>query len=424
MDLAGHAVLLHVLLAWSIVLVVAHGFGRLFQKLSQPAVIGEMFAGIALGPSLLGHLAPEASALLFPSWIAPQLQLIAQIGVVLYLFVVGLEVDLQGLRSRAGTATVISTAGIAVPLLLGSLVAQPLHAHLGPAHVSTFVFGAFFCVAIAVTAFPVLARIVVDRKLDKTFMGQLALTCAAADDVAAWCMLSIVTSFAHASSGGGMLTLAWVAAYVVFMLVIVRPLLVALTRHADRSEEVSRTTLTLIFVGLLLSALATESIGIHALFGAFFLGALVPAQSRLAERLSHQLGDTVSVLVLPVFFAFTGLRTQLGLLDSANDWLVCGGIIALGFGAKLGGVYVAARACGLGHPRSLGLAALMNTRGLMELIVLNVGLDLGIISPTLFTMMVIMALVTTCAAGPILSWLARREEFASAPEERALTPVR
>ena len=405
-----HDVFLHVLLAMAIVLLLARLVGRLFTRIGQPAVIGEMFAGIMLGPSLLGRIAPHASAFVLPPAITPQLGVLAQIGVVLYMFLVGLELDPGRLRSRARSAVVISASGIAVPLLLGSLCAGFLYDRVAPAGVPQFLFGAFFCVALSVTAFPVLARIVVERGIEKTAMGTLALTCAAADDIAAWCLLSIVVSFAKAKPSDGLVTLALAGCYVVLMIVFVRPLLRRLAEREQQDRPLSRSTLSSVFGALLLSALMTEWIGIHALFGAFLLGALMPSHGRLAERLTAKLEDVVSVLLLPMFFAFTGLRTQIGLLTDLSSWLLCALVIALAFLGKLGGVFIAARLAGTPLRSALSLAALMNTRGLMELIVLNVGLDLGIISPLLFTIMVVMALVTTCAAGPLLTWFGQDAE--------------
>jgi Kef-type K+ transport system membrane component KefB len=266
-------------------------------------------------------------------------------------------------------------------------------------------FGAFFCVALSVTAFPVLARIVSERGLDKTMMGTLALTCAAADDISAWCLLSIVVSFVHAEPSAGVYTVCLAALYVAIMAVFARPLFMRLVRWEDMNDKLSRLTLAILVCSLLVSSLVTEWIGIHALFGSFLVGALIPSESRLAKRATEQLDNVVGVLFLPIFFAFTGLRTQLNLLEGASSWGLCAFIILLAFAGKFGGVSIASRLCGVPWRTSFGLGALMNTRGLMELIVLNVGLDLGILSPSLFAMMVVMALVTTCAAGPLLTWI-------------------
>jgi Kef-type K+ transport system membrane component KefB len=263
----------------------------------------------------------------------------------------------------------------------------------------------------------VLARIVSERKLDKTMMGTLALTCAAADDITAWCLLSIVVSFAHAEPMAGVYTVALAASYVAIMLVLVRPLFMRLVRWEERNQKLSRVTLAVLIGALLVSSLITEWIGIHALFGSFLVGALIPSESRLAQRTTEQLENVVAVLFLPIFFAFTGLRTQLNLLEGTASLGLCVLIILLAFFGKAGGVTAAARICGVPWRTSFGLGALMNTRGLMELIVLNIGLDLGIISSSLFAMMVVMALVTTCAAGPLL-YLIGEQRVAPLPAVR------
>jgi Kef-type K+ transport system membrane component KefB len=418
--LAEHA-LMHLLLALLVVLVFAQVMGELFRRYGQPPVVGEMFAGILLGPSLLGRISPAAMEFLLPSSVAGNLRVLAQVGVVLYMFIVGLELDVHRLRQRAGAALVISASGIAVPLLSSSMLAGFLYTRVAQPSVPPFLFGAFFCVAMSVTAFPVLARIVAERGIEKSSIGILALTCAAADDIAAWCMLSIVVSFAQAKPSDGLITVLLSLVYVGFMIVAVRPLLGRLVRREAQRDSISRTTLAVMCAALLVSALITEWIGIHALFGSFLIGALVPAESQLAKRTIGKLEDVVSVMFLPIFFAFTGLRTQLGLLSGGSTWLLCGVIVLFAFLGKAGGVSLSARLCGVPWRAAFGLGALMNTRGLMELIVLNVGLDLGIISPTLFTMMVIMALVTTCSAGPILRLLG---ESMVEEEDSALQPAR
>jgi Kef-type K+ transport system membrane component KefB len=404
--------LLHLLIALLVVVSFAQLMGQLFKRIGQPPVVGEMFAGIILGPSIVGRFAPDISEFLLPTAVVPYLRAISQIGVVLYMFLVGLELDVRQIKQKAGTAMVVSASGIAVPLLLGSLFAGLFFESQAPEGVSPFLFGSFFCVALAVTAFPVLARIVSERKLDKTMMGTLALTCAAADDISAWCLLSIVVSFAHADPTGGMFTVFLATLYVAAMILLVRPQFMRLVRWEEKSEQMSRLTLAILICSLLVSALITEWIGIHALFGSFLVGALIPSESKLAERTTQQLDNVIGVLFLPIFFAFTGLRTQLFLLEGTESLGLCALVIALAFLGKFGGVSIAARLCGTPWRTSFGLGALMNTRGLMELIVLNVGLDLGILSPSLFAMMVVMALVTTCMAGPLLTLIG--EERSSA----------
>jgi Kef-type K+ transport system membrane component KefB len=402
---AEPSTLFHVLLTMAAVAALAQVSGRLFARMRQPAVVGEMIAGICLGPSLLGRISPAAAEMLLPHAVGPYVRLIAQIGVVLFMFLVGLELDVARLQQRFRSAAIISMSGIVVPLGIGAITATGLHRFLAPHGVGKPIFTAFFAVAISVTAFPVLARIVSERNLQKSPLGVMALTCAAIDDASAWCLLAIVASFAASQPGGGLMTLGLTAVYVVVMITIVRPLL---ARSLDE-EEPPRGTVASVFLLLLASALVTEWIGIHALFGAFMLGAIMPSEGRISRRFVAQLQDLVQVVLLPVFFAFTGMRTEVGLLVGGHAWLLCGLIIGLAFVAKLGGVSITARLLGLRWQQAVALGVLMNTRGLMELIVLNVGLDLGILSRELFAMMVLMAIVTTIASGPLLDLMGRAE---------------
>jgi Kef-type K+ transport system membrane component KefB len=397
----------HILLALAAVVAAGQLLGRLFRLLGQPPVIGEVLAGILLGPSLLGRVWPEGYTYLLPPAITPSLHVIAQLGVILYMFAIGLELNTGGLRRIGTSALAISLAGIIVPFILGVLLAIGLHSSQGNG-ASIVVFALFLGVAMSITAFPVLARILTDRGLTRTPLGMLALACAAADDATAWCLLALVTGVAKAQLNDALAIFAWTAAYVLVMFLLVRP---AIGRWLAASGEKSITTpqVGVAMVALLLSALATEWIGIHALFGAFLLGALIPHDSPLAEQLGKHIENVVVVLLLPAFFAFTGMRTEIGLVSGWQDWLLCGLIILVATAGKFGGALVAARLTGQTWRDSAALGVLMNTRGLMELIVLNVGLDLGIISPRLFAMMVLMALVTTIATTPVLQWIRGRE---------------
>jgi len=266
-------------------------------------------------------------------------------------------------------------------------------------------FALFIGVAMSITAFPVLARILADRSMTHTEIGALALACAAVDDVTAWCLLAFVVSVVKARAAGGLVTAALTVGFIALMTLVVRPLLLRLIERHERTGDMNKTVLTAVLVGLLLSALATEYIGIHAVFGAFALGAVIPSGSTLAKELLHRLEDFVVVLFLPAFFAFTGMRTQVGLLGGVDEWLLCLLIIITACVGKFGGAFAGARLSGLGLRESAALGVLMNTRGLMELIVLNIGLDLKVISPTLFAMLVIMAIVTTMATTPLLDLL-------------------
>jgi Kef-type K+ transport system membrane component KefB len=320
------------------------------------------------------------------------------------MFLVGLELNAGLLRQRANSTVAISHASITAPFLLGSALALVLYPALCNSAMSFTSFALFMGVAMSVTAFPVLARILTDRRIHRTQLGVVALSCAATDDVTAWCLLAFVVGVAQSRVHGALLVIAWTLGYIAFMLLVVRPAVLRLLARRNETE-LHQGVIAWVFVALVVSALITETIGIHAIFGAFLLGAIIPHDSAVARVFSRKLEDSVTVLLLPAFFAFTGMRTEIGLVSSFQDWLLCGLIILVATAGKFGGTLVAARLTGLGWREGAALGTLMNTRGLMELIVLNVGLDLGVIPPELFAMMILMALVTTIATTPVLHWL-------------------
>ena len=395
--------LARLLLQLIVIVAFARLFGALFRRLGQPAVVGEIVAGIVLGPSVFGALAPRLSGSLFEASSLMTLKLFAEIGVVLFLFVVGLELDLTRLRKLAHTAVVVSQASIVVPYALGVALSLFLYRELAPPGVSVLAFALFFGIAMSITAFPVLARILSERRLTGTHLGDTAITCAAVNDVTAWMILAVVVAAVGTGGfGPAAATIAWTLAFAIVMIGFVRPLLARLVR-ANGGALPGRTAMTGALVLLLASALATESIGIHALFGAFLAGAVIPREAGLREALTLRLEEVTSVLLLPIFFAFTGLRTDVGLLGDLRSWLLCGVIVLVATAGKLGGTLFAARLTGLKWVDSFALGALMNTRGLMELIALNLGYELGILSSRAFAMLVLMALATTLATGPLLS---------------------
>lgn len=403
--------LVKVLLALTVIMITARVVGWIFAHFNQPAVIGEVVGGILLGPSLLGHLAPEAAAFLLPPDAAPFLGVIAQIGVILYMFLIGLELDLGVLRARLSMTIVISQASIVVPFALGGALAFGLFESLAPAGVPFSSFLLFIGVSMSITAFPVLARILGDRGLQKTPMGILALTCAAINDAIAWCLLALVVGVMQATPLAAIRTVGLTFLYIALMLTVGRAIVVRAVARLDRSARIGEQTLAFVLAGVLLSAVATEFIGIHAIFGGFLIGAIIPHHSQVAALAHQRLADIVRVMFLPAFFAFTGLRTEIGLLESVRDWLLCGVIIVVATVGKFGGTTLAAKVMGLDWRDSAALGILMNTRGLVELIVLNIGLDLGVITPRLFTMLVIMALVTTMATSPILMALLKKRPW-------------
>ncbi len=389
-----------------VIVLASRLLGRVARRLGQPMVIAEITAGILLGPSLLGALAPQTYAAIFPAQSLSVLSLVSQLGLVLFMFLIGLEFDPKLLRGRAHSSIAISHSSIIVPFGMGALLAVSLRGDLAGPSATPLAFGLFMGAAMSITAFPVLARILSEQRLVQTRMGGLALTCAAVDDVTAWCLLAFVVAITRSHGLGSALgTTALTFVYIAAMVWLVRPLLARLSARANRPEALSQNIVAAVILLLLLSSLITELIGIHALFGAFLFGVILPKGGSFGTMLASKLEGVVLIVLLPLFFAYSGVRTQLGLLDSASAWLTCGVIILVACSGKFGASTLAARLTGLPWRESTGLGVLMNTRGLMELIVLNIGLDLGVIGPKLFTMMVIMALFTTFMTTPLLRWI-------------------
>jgi Kef-type K+ transport system membrane component KefB len=407
------------LLQLLVIIAVARLVGKLFVRVGQPSVVGEMAAGILLGPSLFGWLMPGAFAAVFPESSLGVLRLLSQIGVCLFMFAVGMELDVGQLRSRAHTALMVSHVSIVFPYLLGVVLAWFLFSDLAAAGARFTPFALFMGISMSITAFPVLARILRERRMTRTSLGSTALTCAAVGDVTAWCILAFVVAIARAASlQAAGLNLLLTVAFITVMLWGARKALRAWLGEARlASEAPSESTLAAVFCVVIAAALAAELVGLHALFGSFLAGVIVPDRHGFRHKLDVRVENFSSVFLLPLFFAFTGLRTQVGLLHDASGWLVCLLIVAVATLGKLGGSALTARFTGMGWSESLQLGALMNTRGLMELIALNIGYDLGILSPRIFTMLVIMALVTTVLTGPLLTlFAARKAVTADLPE--------
>jgi Kef-type K+ transport system membrane component KefB len=387
-----------------VILITARLISGLFFKLGQPSVIGEMIAGIILGPSLLGALFPKAMSFLFPASSMEPLRLLGQIGVILFMFIVGLEINGQQLQQKARAAVTISHASIIVPFFLGVTVSLLIYPFFASSSIPFTSFALFMGVAMSVTAFPVLARIIEDRGMSNSYLGSTAIACAAVDDVTAWCVLASVIAVVKLQGiGASALTIFLALAFTIFMLCILKRqlnrVIGSVADIRENSNGIVAGALALAFI----SAYFTEIIGVHALFGAFLAGAVIPAAGAVRPFLRNKLTTFSSVALLPLFFAFTGLRTQITLLNDWQSWLAGAGIIAAAIAGKLGGSTLAARWAGINWTDSISIGVLMNTRGLMELVVLNIGYDLGILPARIFAIMVLMALVTTCMTGPLLS---------------------
>jgi Kef-type K+ transport system membrane component KefB/nucleotide-binding universal stress UspA family protein len=390
-------------------------FGYFFNKIGQPTVIGEIVAGIILGPSFLGLFFPSVSAFIFPPDSLITLQYLSQIGLILFMFIVGMELDLKVLKKSAGISVVVSHASIIFPYLLGVILSYFLYTKYAPANIPFVAFALFMGIAMSITAFPVLARIIQERGLTRTPLGSLALTCGAIGDITAWCILAAVIAIVKTGTLlNSLFTIGLALIYVNVMIFVIQPFLRKIGTVYISKETLSKTVLSFIFLILFLSAYFTELIGLHALFGAFLAGLIMPHATEFKKNMIEKIEDVSLVLLLPLFFAYTGLRTQIGLLNEGHLWVVCFAVIAVAVMGKFGGTSLAARFGGMTWKDSFSLGVLMNTRGLMELIILNIGYDLGILSPQIFAIMVLMALSTTFMTGPAMSAINRlfdRKQF-------------
>ena len=386
-----------------VIIIVARIFGWIFRKIGQPTVIGEIIAGIVLGPSLFGMYFPDLKMALFPLESLGNLQVLSQVGLILFMFVIGMELDLKILKNRANDAVVISHASIVIPFALGIGLSYFIYHQFAPEGIEFLSFSLFMGIAMSITAFPVLARIVQERGIHKTRLGSIVITCAAADDITAWCLLAAVIAIVKAGSFLSSLYIIGLAIiYVLMMLFVVKPFLKRVGDLYARSENLSKPVVAIFFLILIISSYFTEIIGIHALFGAFMTGVIMPDISKFRNIFIEKVEDISIILLLPLFFVFTGLRTEIGLINEPYLWKITGYIILVAVAGKFLGSALAARFVGQNWRDSLTIGALMNTRGLMELVVLNIGYELGVLSPKVFTMMVIMALVTTFMTGPAL----------------------
>jgi Kef-type K+ transport system membrane component KefB len=397
------------LLQMTTVLLTALVFGWIARKLGQARVIGEIIGGIFLGPSVFGRIAPHASASLFPPSSLGPFDVLSTVGLILFLFLIGSQLEYEHLRRHKTTATLTSAMSIVLPFLIAVAVAPSLRVRFSPSGVGSLPFALFLGVSMSITAFPVLARILEERQMQSTSLGTTALMCAAVDDVSAWILLAIaLTLIPHSGQSMGLpYRLLWLGMYLTVMVGGVRPLGKWFVRRR-KTIALSYEVMGIIVALVLGSAAATEAIGVHPLFGAFLAGVCFPRIQHWQSTLRTRLDTVVSVLLLPFFFALTGMRTRLDLLHGVDMWFWTAVVLVVAVVGKMGGAVLAARWTGQTWKSAWALGALLNTRGLVELIVLNIAYNAHVFSPALFTMLVVMALTTTMMTTPILNLLGVR----------------
>jgi Kef-type K+ transport system membrane component KefB len=400
-----------------VVLVATRACGLVLRPLGQPQVVGEMLAGILLGPSLFGLVAPATAAALFPPSTLAVLGALSQVGMVLYMFLVGMDLDTGALRERGGAAVLTSHVSIAVPFAMGTTLALALFRRFAPPGVAFAPFALFLGAAMSVTAFPVLARILAERGLMRTSLGTLAMSAAAVDDVTAWTILAAITVYVRSAGAASIpwASLAGLGLFVFAALLIRRPLRRQITGAFERSGGITHGQVATFVALALAGAWITEALGVHALFGAFFMGLMLSTERQVTQAVRERLEAPLVVVLLPLYFAFTGLRTRLDLLVGPDLWGIALVVIVVAVAGKLGASALAARVSGVPGREAIALGVLMNTRGLMELVILNIGLDLGVLSPALFSIMVLMAFATTLMTSPLLSALRVGAEVVPGP---------
>ncbi|MGB7591578.1 MAG: cation:proton antiporter [Terriglobia bacterium] len=402
-----------------VIIIAARAVGLLFRLINQPQVIGEIAAGILLGPSLLGWTAPKISAVLFPPSSLGYLDTFSQVGIVIYMFLVGVALNFKELKNSGHAALLTSHASIIAPFVLGALLALMLYPRLSDDSVSFLAFALFMGAAMSVTAFAILARILTDRAILGSRVGTMAIACGAVDDITGWCILAYIVVLMRTQAGSKpvWITIAGTIVFVLLMIYAAKPLVRRFYTVYERQGKLSEYMIASLILFVLISALITDWLGLHLLIGAFLCGAIMPKECNFVLYVFEKFESVTVVLLLPLFFAFTGLRMNVRSLGGRDMWFFCASIILVAIAGKLGGSMIAARAAGVPWREAAGIGILMNTRGLMELIILNIGLDIGVISPVLFSMMVLMTLVTTFMTSPLLYWIypLRRLKLEMAP---------
>ncbi len=417
-QLHAEDLLLKVLIELIVIIVAARLFAIVFRWFRQPAVVGEIAAGLILGPSCFGYFFPATSAWIFDPALADIFGVLSQVGLILLLFLVGLEFDFRHLRSNGRAALTIALVGIALPLMLGMGWALITHSFLesnASLPVPRLGFVLFMGVAMSVTAIPVLGRVMMELNITRTRLGAVTISAAAVDDACGWILLATISSIVRAEFD------LWVSVrmiletvgFAAIMFWGVRPPMKAFIRTALRHDngDLSPTSLAVVLVVMFLAAIATSTIGIFAIFGAFVLGTVLSDEIEFREVFARHMRDFLTVFFLPIFFTYTGLRTNLGSLNAPLLWLLFAGVLACAVAGKLGGCWIAARAGGFPSRDAACIGALMNTRGLMGLVVINVGRDLGVIPDSVYCMLTLTALVTTVMTMPLVLHFMRGTEL-------------
>jgi Kef-type K+ transport system membrane component KefB len=388
------------------ILFVARIFGYLFVKMKQPSVVGEIVAGIILGPSVLAQFFPDVSTFLFAPESLDNINILSQIGLIFFMFVIGMELDIAEVKKKFNETILISHTGTFFPFLCGVIVAYFTYSRYA-AHITPFVpYALFIGISMSITAFPVLARIIQEKGLTKSHLGILSLASAANGDVTAWCLLAAVIAIAQTGTFvGAVYTILFAILFLLFMFFVLRPFLNIIGNIYHNKEVVNKTIVAFMFLILIASAYTTEIMGIHALFGAFMAGVIMPSHVQFRKILTEKVEDVALTIFLPLFFVSTGLKTQIGLISTPSEWFVCVVFILVAVFGKVIGTAIPARFTGESWKNSWYMGALMNTRGLMELIILTIGYEMNILSPPIFSMLVLMTLVTTFMTGPLLAFI-------------------
>lgn len=409
----------------AVILAACRLMGSLFKNMHQPRVVGEMFAGILLGPSLLGWIAPHFSAYLFPAASLGFLNALSEVGVVIFMFLVGLGINPKELKKQGHAAILTSHVSITAPFVLAAILSIYLYPRLSDESVAFASFALFMGASMSITAFPVLARILAERDMLGSRLGTLAVACAAVDDVTGWCILAYIVVLIRSAQAMSSIwvTLGGIVIFAVAMIYGVRRLLQGYETFYRRNQGLSENMLALLLLLVLGSALVTERLGIHLLFGSFLMGAIMPKEPKFVRYILDRFETITVTLLLPLFFAFTGLRTNIGLVKGQEMWMYSGLIILVAVLGKLGGSMVAAWFSGMPVREAAGLGALMNTRGLMALVILDIGLDIKVISPALFSMMVLMTLVTTFMTSPVLELICPDKMIRATLPSEAMAPA-